>query len=137
MPANNMFVCEKCGRQFANVNEYRQHKIEHTRGVQFDDITQGEDIIAEPIKAINEDELKAKPGELQEVKAPEWAKSTEDRKKAGIKLVYHYDGYCSTCASPVETLELDDILEDKKKIVVVAWCSSCKKKLRQRQVLKL
>jgi hypothetical protein len=61
----------------------------------------------------------------------------EKHKKEGIKLRYQYIGYCGECGGDVETLELEDVLSDKQKIVAVCWCPTCHKKQEQRTVAKL
>lgn len=49
-----------------------------------------------------------------------------------IVLNYQYSGHCPTCKHKVETLVLAGIMDDK--VVAVAWCSTCKKKVNQQIV---
>ena len=140
-------LCEKCGAQFVNIQEYREHKVDHALGrVEERSVEQlvggdptpeeaPQEIIAEPLA----DNIPAKSAKKDE--KPPWADqptvSKDNRKKQGSRLIYKYDGYCNHCGGEVETLEIDGVLEDQKKQIVIAWCPSCKKKLKQRQVLKL
>lgn len=50
-----------------------------------------------------------------------------------IKLKYVYEGGCTACGLPVETIELDVANQH----VAVAWCSRCKKDITQNIVTKL
>ena len=68
-----------------------------------------------------------------------------------LNLRYTYEGMCTYCKDTlVDTIELEDVISVKRKfqkddqgktvnskIVVVAWCPKCKRKVRQRQVYKL
>jgi hypothetical protein len=64
------------------------------------------------------------------------AKPAPWRAEGGIHLEYKYVGYCS-CGFEIDTLTLDEVVDDKKVVVVVAWCNQCKKKWEQRKVAKL
>ena len=130
---------------FKTEAEYKSHKVDHMLGRIPDrdvdemienDEESNKDITAEPIliekgKEVSKNDLENKQGKIIEA---EWNKPKP--KDNPPRLVYTYEGVC-TCGSDLDTLEIDDVLSDKKKIVVVAWCPSCKKKIRQRQVFKL
>lgn len=136
------YVCEKCGAQFELRSEYKEHQADHMLGraeeKPVDELVGGQDIVAEPIvePAIGQ------PGPTateKEIESRPWNKEPpmEQRKKIGISLQYHYDGFCEVCGSAPETLELEGVVPDSSKVVVLAWCPKCKKKLHQRQVLNL
>lgn len=56
-------------------------------------------------------------------------------KKEAITLVYTYKGQCPNCGHSVETIPLD--VDKSTKVIVIAWCPSCKEKRGQREVAKL
>ena len=58
-----------------------------------------------------------------------------EKKKQKIELIYKYIGQCPDCGTEVDTIPLE--MEKKTKVVMVAWCPSCKKSLEQKEVVKL
>ena len=132
------YLCERCGAEFEQRQEYKDHQVDHMMGRAEDksveELVGGEDVMAEPIEETPGEAL-GKPGKTATGQKVEREKPWS--KPRPLNLEYHYDGDCPDCGKAVETLEIDDVLDDKKKQVVVAWCVGCKKKLRQRQVAKL
>jgi DNA-directed RNA polymerase subunit RPC12/RpoP len=130
------YLCERCGAQFENRREYKEHQTDHMLGraeeKSVDELVGGEDIVAEPIEETPDLGIPGPTatGQQLEKKRP-WDKPEQ------LRLQYKYTGGCPNCGKDVETLEIDDVLADKKKQVVIAWCGHCHKKLRQRQVSKL
>lgn len=133
------FLCERCGEQFSSQTDYQEHKVAHMMGrikdKSVDELMgkepepqETQDIIAEPIVE--------KPKQGQKKASTPRAK-WQNTPKQPIKLTYNYVGGCPDCGGELETLTVDDVVADKNKEVVVAWCFSCKKKLRQRIVAKL
>lgn len=129
-----VFVCEKCGAEFVSQEEYRDHKQDHNLGKVKDKDYEtllkeqgGDDIQAEPVKS---------PAPKQKASRP-WVDDMEERKQSKIELVYHYEGWCNDCGGELQTITLDDVVDDKNKVVLVAWCKECGKKMRQRTVAKL
>jgi len=131
------FLCERCGAEFEELQEYKDHKVDHVQGRVANKSVEelagimdapdmgtpgptatGEQIQAEPLKPTT------KPTK------PPWSEPEP------ITLTYRYDGNCPTCRGAVETLDLEGVA-DKGKVVVVAWCPACKKKVSQRIVVKL
>jgi hypothetical protein len=152
-------MCERCGEQLKSNVDYLNHKEKHNLGLipnrTMDDIyeeerlaglpPESEAIIADPI--IEKPNLRQQatpspsgnatdPPDLGKIPSTGTATAAQWRAKKGIALIYKYDGYCD-CGFEVDTLTLDEITDDKKKVVVVAWCNNCKKKLQQRTVTKL
>lgn len=139
-------LCERCGQTFTDHGTYKQHKTDHQLGKIADKTAEdlarelgGLDPLVPPIpnpKPTQPDAPQPKP--KNKPTAPwQQADTLEQRKKSAITLVYRYEGYCPKCAGNLETIELDDVADDKKKVVVIAWCGECKKKLRQTIVSKL
>ena len=71
---------------------------------------------------------KPKPKKVVVVEKPEPKKKLEP-----LKLTYRWIGQCSVCGGQVETLDI----AIRNDFFIVAWCSSCHKKLSQRKVVKL
>lgn len=59
-----------------------------------------------------------------------------DPKDLKVELEYKYTGLGED-GRPVETIVLDDLTDDKKTCIVVAWSPSLKKKIQSRTVAKL
>lgn len=55
-------------------------------------------------------------------------------KQTPIKLVYHYEGNCPTCYTPVATLMLDMSTKTTKALFAVSFCKICNKKLGEMKV---
>ena len=147
------YLCERCAQVFQERAEYTDHKKAHMRGEIPDksvdeligkeaeptEVT--EPIIAEPIFESRAADALGKAGKTATGKKIEKEARLYDKPQP-LNLVYHYQGQCHICSGEVETLTLDDVIQKddkhiKSKQVVVAWCPSCKKQLRQRQVAKL
>lgn len=151
MPRERSWICERCGAEMMTHTEYKSHKLEHMHGnipdksvpeltgAESPEETEAtEEIVAEPIVDPGLGKVdKTATGEQIKKDAPWNQPSTDDKKKQGNKLMYKYVGFCNECGGEVDTLEIDGILDDTKKQVVVSWCPTCHKKLKQRTVLKL
>lgn len=62
-------------------------------------------------------------------KTPDKAPIVPKPVAAPIELVYRCVGQCSQCYGAVEAIEVE--LEKENMIAIIAWCSRCKKKLKQ------
>ena len=138
-----MWVCEKCGAQFAQRIEYKEHQAAHMTGraeeKSVEELVGGKDIVAEPIIEVPDMGIPGPTATEKEIESRPWNKEPplEQRKKVGVSLKYHYEGFCEICGTAPETLELDGVVPDSSKVVTVAWCPKCKKKLHQRQEINL
>jgi hypothetical protein len=149
------YICERCSEQFEERAKYTAHKKAHMRG-EIPDKTVEELMGAEPVERVEppntpDREVVAEPlGKIPPTATEEWDNLVEisdtpygvNAEPQPLNLVYHYEGDCAKCGTPVETLVLDDVIvwnkkPVKSKVAVVAWCPSCKKQLRLRQVAKL
>jgi hypothetical protein len=136
------YLCEKCGAEFEELSEYKDHRVNHQLGripaKSVEELTGFEPPeMGVPGPTATGEQITAEP--LQPTTAPTKAPWHEPEK---LDLVYKYEGECPTCRNQVETLVLDDVLQKgevtiKSKVIVVAWCNHCHKKLRQRIVTKL
>ena len=129
-------LCIKCGTEFNDEESYRQHKIQH--------LTQAAKAEGKAEKWIAKDLRASVNTQITPPATPVVVPKTEEKAAEPIAaptLHYIYRGVCPTCMLPVDTLDLDvDIGRvDKRetKYVVVCWCNVCKKKIKQRAVLKL
>lgn len=138
-----IFKCEKCGQTFNDVNKYRGHRVDHAQGrvqAKIDQKPQRVEIKSLPtpkrtaaeIKEATVENIVEKPKKKPPVSPP----PTVSKEK--IKLKYKYEGACN-CGQVVDTLELDGVVkgEENKTVVLLAWCPSCKKQVRQRTTHKL
>lgn len=73
------WLCEKCGKELATHDEYKQHKVNHQLG--------------------KSDEVEEQP-----VQASQTPKKTD---RLPIQLTYLWKGNCQTCGKTVDTLEID------------------------------
>lgn len=123
------FICnfKGCTEEFEDHAAYKEHLAEHERGM----------ILANAVGTSTDAPLGKVPPTATGKQVSELQKVVEQRKKEGVQLEYRYKGYCEQCGAEVETLLLEEVLEDKTKLIVVAWCPKDKKKLAQRQVIKL
>lgn len=139
MPPNHSTVCEKCGKEFPDIEQYKAHRP-RCPGVMETDPVSGEPIV---VVAPN-----PKPEEVVEIKTPTqpkpvpmWNQPKEPIKEPQkVKLTYKYTGDCPYCGrgDSLATIELDSVVDnDKNHVVVVAWCSRCNKKVQQTYVSKL
>ena len=147
------YICELAGCEFETTNhsEYLAHRGGHMTGrIPIPVVDENypprepevEVIVAEPI--IEKPKLVPSNAPLSG-KSPENDKKTlpvapwqaEKNKREGVKLTYNFTGHCNQCGGNVETLELEDLVEDTKKLVVVCWCPTCRMKVAQRTVAKL
>lgn len=115
------FMCEKCGDEFTDHDQYLEHRTGHITG-------------RIPVKTI--EELRGEPGpeahEPEIIEAPALGvpgpTATEQQfkpwSKEPIRLTYQYNGSCPKCSRPVKTIVLDKVMPRSKKIVVVAWCEA-------------
>ena len=90
-------------------------------------------------------------GKAPKTEEPDTLPATVKPPVIELNLKYSYEGMCTYCKdTPVETIELEDVISVKRKfqkedqgktvsskVVVVAWCPKCRRKVRQRQVHKL
>lgn len=129
------FVCEKCGQEFSNQSEYRDHKVDHMLG------QAGQRETAEHIgdpgtpPTATEQPTGDAPPKASAQAAP-WQNRLEDRKNQGLELAYHYRGYCFDCGNEVETITLDDV-GGRWKCLVLAYCPECKEQKHKEVVHKL
>ena len=130
---SNTWVCEKCDFTTDNKEKYTKHKIDHQMGRVADAPVSNP--AGEPMD-ISKKENKADFKPLKPVSRQEVDKNKPI--KASLTLKYVFDGTCD-CGSAVETIETDigsDNQKDKSHIVF-AYCFQCKKKVRERKVIKL
>jgi formamidopyrimidine-DNA glycosylase len=118
---DNTWICPYCTTDekiidFKDKKEYSAHMKNHASKMS-------------GIKVKKVYKKKAKPPIKERQKAPVDPKTQTQP----IVLVYKYEGQCTSCGVPIETIDLDM----KTTYYVLAWCSNCKKKLRQRKVIKL
>lgn len=128
-PKNNMkiykgWVCEKCGDEFNNSDDYNKHRANHPAIVKELD----EPVETPPPAPIKESFVVPPEQRIPVVR--------EEIVHTPPKLRYQYDGVCPNCGRPVETIPLVDI-PSKDKVTMVAWCSTDKRNIVQRIVDKL
>lgn len=127
-----MYVCEKCQEKFDDAMDYNQHKLDHQNGL-LDDYEIDDAGIVGPAKP------KVVEAEALGKLPPAGTATGKQLKRPEPKppmLLYTYTGE-HNCGTQLETITLDNVLSDKDKVIVVAWCPDCRVKVTQRTVVKL
>lgn len=114
------YLCEACNKEFPKTpqgrNEWLAHRATHQNTGMG---TPGKTATGEEVKR----SMSAK--EIKEKRTPK-----------PIELTYQWAGECPDCFTPLESL-LIQAGQEKGKAVAVAFCSRCKKQVRERVVSKL
>lgn len=130
---SNAWVCEKCNFTADTKEAYTKHKIDHQMNRISDEPPSNP--AGEPME-ISRKQNKADFNTSNPVPRQENAKGRPSTAK--LRLKYVFDGACD-CGSAVETIETDvgSDNEKSKSHIVFAYCFKCKKKVRERKVIKL
>src|SRR4030042_1790675 len=124
MPPSKSYPCPEkgCLEELPSIEALKEHRIKA--------LSAGVTVTPAPVEGET-----PKPVPVKATDAP-WRKAAEEikveHKKAGVSLVYKYTGFCPNCDSEVETIILDDVLKDKERCIVLAWCPKERKKIKQR-----
>lgn len=118
-----MFLCDKCDAQFEQTPKGKQewlvHRAEHSQG--------------NTAKTATEEKIKPmSAAQIREEKEKELA----ERKPEPIKLQYQWTGECPDCFTRLDSLTLE-AGQKEGNVVSVAFCTKCKKQIRERVVKKL
>lgn len=110
------FLCEKCGLESKSFEELAIHRQSNCAGGVY--TTSADEVVEQP---------QPKPERAPWQDQP----NMEERKDQPPQLVYRYTGYCQTCYSDIDTIELTGINDG---LVVAAWCPKCKVTLDNKSV---